>query len=657
MLFTPFAIGATTITNRLVALPVFTGYALPDGRASAMLLRHYAALAEAGVAMVVVANAAVAANGVVAINNLRVDRDDFIPDLARLAEAIRTRGAAAVLQLNHGGRFAKTAQPLSSAAIDAAHIPFNLESLKEFMNFFPLERRFGLTRDFLERLAAWRQSMAVGRPEELVAAFADAAARACEAGFDAVELHGATGYLLTQYLSGFYHRDAAGRPLDFEARVRIPIGIVRAVRERLPTGFPVGFRLLLREWTPHGIDLPEALEFAERLQAEGVAYLSPSVGTYQSMFQPQVRAETARPGYLKSDALALKRRTRLPVIVSGRVLTPELAEELLAQGVGDLIGLGRGLRTDPAWVKKARAGRRVTACRNCNACLRRVVLERGFVCALWPRAQQERVDLEQRLLTRDLYRSLWVVAGMRDLHALRGPAAAALIPARAASRLTLLFLKPAEAGPEFDAAAADFTAWCRRQWVRHRLAPQDLTFRERPLAGPADAAAGAEIERGGYGMVLVARNREEPWRRRLLYRHRRKALCLLGNHPNWATFLVCLDLGLASLFILRHLEHAFPGEADVRFDLIHVLQGPAADAGKRWAEICRVLGGRKQPALRMVAARGGVAESILGEVRTGGHGTVVMGKRGLTRIKHLVLGSVSAAVLQGLDTQSLVLID
>ncbi len=657
MLFTPYAIGPILLKNRLVALPVFTGYALPDGRVSMLLLRHYAALAETGAAMVVIANAAVAANGVVAANNLRIDRDDFIPDLARLARAIRKSGAAAVLQLNHGGRFAKTGQPLSPSALDSTHIPFNIASLKDFMNFFPLDRRFGLTRDFLQRLTGWAQAIEVDRAEQAVAAFGDAAGRACKAGFDAVELHGSTGYLLTQFLSGFYHKDASGAELDFDARALTPLRIVRAVRERLPSGFPLGFRLLLREWTPGGIDLAESLRFAEQLQAEGVDYLSPTVGTYQSMFQPEVRALMAQPAYLKNDLIALKQRVRLPVIASGRVLTPALAGKLLADAAGDLIGLGRSLRTDPAWIAKAKTGRCVTVCRNCNACLKRVVLEEGFVCSLWPRAKQARIDLEQRLLKRDLYRTLWIVAGTRDLQMLKSPPAAALIPARPGSSLAVLFLRPEGAAPEFDAGVADFMAWSGAEWERLRHERRDLTHRVRPLQEPAGEVASLEIAQGGYGTVLLARNRAEPWRERLLYRHRAKAVCLLGSHPDWARALVALDLGLVSLFVLRNLEHAFMDLPEFRFDLIHVLQGAEAEARKRWEEICRVLGGRKWPPLRLVASRGPAAERILSEIRTGGYGTVVMGKRGLSRIKRMVLGSVSAAVLQGLDAQSLVLID
>ncbi|MCK7503534.1 MAG: hypothetical protein MZV70_05110 [Desulfobacterales bacterium] len=121
-----------------MALPVFSGYALPDGRASELLIEHYAALARSGVAMVVVANAAVAADGAVAVNNLRADADEFIPGPGSGWRARSSaQGALAVLQLNHGGRFAKTPQPLAPSALDAAHIPFHLASLKEFMELLP----------------------------------------------------------------------------------------------------------------------------------------------------------------------------------------------------------------------------------------------------------------------------------------------------------------------------------------------------------------------------------------------------------------------------------------------------------------------------------------------------------------------------------------
>jgi 2,4-dienoyl-CoA reductase (NADPH2) len=658
VLFTSFRLGSCRLKNRLVALPVFSGYARPDGRVSDFLIDHYAALALSGVAMVVVANAAVAADGRVAVNNLRADGDEFLPGLERLAAVINRQGALSVLQLNHGGRFSKTPHPLAPSALDAGLIPFHLASLKEFMEFFPLEQRFGLTRDFVQRAAAWTRSMSAEEKESVCDAFGEAAARASTAGFDAVELHGATGYLLTQFLSGFSHKDASGTAAGFEDRIRFPLQVVREVKRRLPQGFPLGFRLLLREWVPGGIDLEEALAFAQALDSEGVAYFSPSVGTYHSMFLPEVRAITARPGYLQADSRALKRRVSAPVVISGRVLTPQLAEQLLAEGAADLIGLGRGLRADPRWVFKARSGGRIAACRNCKLCLRGVVLDQGFVCSRWPEWVRERAALEQRRIKFNSAKALWVVAGTHDLNAMRRPTAAATIPACSGTDTTLLFLKYKDADLDFDRRAAEFASWSRA-WRQQRGAA-DARFSQKvvEIQGPPEAYIAAEMAQGGYGALVLGRLPAEPWRERLLYQQREKAVSLIGTHPRAAHLLVPLDLGPVSLSVLRHLEPWFMAQAEFKLDFLHVLQGAAeAEARKRWRDIHQIMGWEKPLPLRVVTRKGDVPATILHELREGDFGTLAMGKRGLSRIKQFLLGSVSAAVVKGLTTQTLVLVD
>jgi len=414
----------------------------------------------------------------------------------------------------------------------------------------------------------------------------------------------------------------------------------------------------LRSGQP-GFQLPadsiaEALDFAARLEAEG-GELFFSVGRYLPVHVHARRAGGHVPA--GDDALALKKRVCRPVIVSGRVQMPALAEQLLAEGAGDLIGLGRVLSVDPEWVVKARAGKAVRACRNCYLCLRRIVLDQGFVCVRWSRWRQARTDLEQRLLKRDLYRSLWVAAGSEDLDVLRGPMAAAMIPARPGIRTTVLFLQAANPDPGFDAGGSAFIEWSRAMWDRRGAKAGELTHTVRRLQGPADEEVGAELIQGGYGTVLFARNPAEPWRERFLYRHRAKTVCLLGSHPRWSEALIALDLGLVSLFVLRNLAHTLVPNPVFKFDFIHVLQGKEVEARRRFDEIRRILGWEEQVALRMVPSMGNVAGDILRELRAGGHGTLVMGKRGLSRIKRLFLGSVSAAVLQGLDTQTLILID
>jgi len=198
-LFSPFSIGqAAVLKNRIIALPIFTGYAHPDGKASRFMMEHYARLAGSGAAMVVVTNAAVSADGVTSTFNLRADHDDFLPGLARLARAIKKRGALACLQLNHAGRFARADQPLLPVPLDAANLAFNISSLKDFMNFFPLEKGFPLTRYFLKKVGSWRHAMTVRERERVIDDFGQAAERAIEAGFDMVELHRANGYLINQ---------------------------------------------------------------------------------------------------------------------------------------------------------------------------------------------------------------------------------------------------------------------------------------------------------------------------------------------------------------------------------------------------------------------------------------------------------------------------
>ena len=407
-LFSPFRIGAHTLKNRLVALPVHTGFAKPDGRVSDWMVRFYSRLAGSGAAMIVVANSAVSPDGAVSRFNLRADRAEFIPGLSRLSSAIRSRGAIACLQLNHAGRFAKTPAPLLPSPIIASNLAFNIESLKEFMNFFPFEKRFSLTRYLLSQVKTWMRPMTREDRERVIRDFGDAAARAYQAGFDMVELHGANGYLLCQFLSEFTNRLTDGFGGNITSRSAFPIAVIKQVRNALPRGFPVGFRLILKEWVPDGIDMDQSLAFARCLEREGLAYLSVSAATYNSLFSPGVLKKMARPAYLKQETAVLKRTVSLPVLMAGRITTASLADRLIRDRAADLIGLGRPLRTDPQWVTKVKGGKqKIVPCINCNSCLKQVVLEQGFNCRQWPRWVREQTRLEHKLLSRNR-KTLWV---------------------------------------------------------------------------------------------------------------------------------------------------------------------------------------------------------------------------------------------------------
>jgi 2,4-dienoyl-CoA reductase-like NADH-dependent reductase (Old Yellow Enzyme family)/nucleotide-binding universal stress UspA family protein len=655
-IFTPFKIGSRTLKNRLVALPVFTGYAQPNGKVSPLLVEHYTRLAHSGVAMVVVANAAVSPDGVSSIYNLRVDRDDFIPGLARLAQAIKRGGALACLQLNHAGRLAKTAQPLLPSPFDALHPAFELNTLEAFMNFFPLARRFGLTRELLKHIVTWRRCMTNEELDRVIANFGEAADRARDAGFDMVELHGASGYLLTQFLSAYTHKTSSGTGADFNDRVTFPLAVLQEVKRRLPEDFPIGFRLLLREWVPDGIDFQEAIAWAKLLEKHGISYLSATSGTHNSLFLPPIKKVTVKPAYLRKDAAALTREVNVPTIISGRIVTPSLAEKLVRERAADLIGLGRPLVADVDWVKKADRENEIRACRNCYYCLKRVILERGLICSRWPQWLQDRTELDHKLLTRGLERGLLVAADAADLKMIR-TLLQTLLPPDPEFSATVLFLKSKGYSQPYDGSEADFAEQARQIWQQKRFAAGSLDHLVKVSERAFDEIVCAEAGHGGYGLVIVGRKPTEPWRARMLHKEQGKAVGLVGSNDRQAKVLVAVDLSPASLLALRFICHFFVGKPSFDLTFVHILEGLAGPVERRWEEIRKILDWDEDFELTLIGSKSEVAADLLETIQHGGYGTIIMGKRGLSSIKSRLLGSVSATVLRGLTDQTLFLID
>jgi 2,4-dienoyl-CoA reductase (NADPH2) len=504
--------------NRLVALPIYTVYAHPDGRVSSQLIDHYAQLGRSGVGMVVVANAAVAADGVTTPYTLRADQDAYISGLSTLAKTIKQQGALACLQLNHAGRFAKTDRPLLPMPLDSTHLGFNVSALKNFMNFFPLEKRFVLTRHFLKQAGSWRRSMSAADRARIIVAFGEASARAYAAGFDMVELHGANGYLLCQFLSPFTNRHLTDWGGTFEKRIKFPLAVINAIRQRLPSTFPAGFRLILSEGVPGGIELPEALRFAKILEEEGIAYLSAAAGSYHSIFSPEGLIKMARPAYLRKEVAELTAQANIATIISGRIITPAVANRIIRQGIADLIGLGRPLRADIAWVAKAAANdRRIRTCMNCYWCVKRVILEEGFSCRRWPRLVQQRGDLNHQLIRRST-RRVWIIAGRDDMQLFKA-ASPLLLPESRHLRLlefpAILFLDNGDTDEWREADRRSFVEWAGSLFDRRGFSDAQMHHSVRVVAAIPEKEVLAEIKQNNYGEVFLARDPQQPWRERL----------------------------------------------------------------------------------------------------------------------------------------------
>jgi len=337
--------------------PLYLGYAGVGGAVSNMMLAHYQLMASSGVAMVVVENSTVDHPvGSGSNRTLRADTDDNLDGLKRLSSTIKKEGALACLQINHAGRFAQaTPEPVAPSAVNT----------------------FG-------RMPKPLQGSEI---DLVIDNYANAAARAKKAGFDMVELHGGTGYLLAQFLSPRTNKRSDKYGGSFENRQRFALEVLSRVKKRTAP-FPVGYRFLADEWLPDGLQLDEAVPFAKNLAKSGIAYISVMGGTYESFTLPEILERSKKEGYMLDLASAIRSEVTVPVIAAGRIATGAFAEKAVADGKTDLIGLARVLWADPLWPQKIKKGQE-TEIVHCNpacgdACMQMVMKGKPAFCVEWP---------------------------------------------------------------------------------------------------------------------------------------------------------------------------------------------------------------------------------------------------------------------------------
>jgi NADPH2 dehydrogenase len=357
-LFEPFEVGGLKLRNRLTMAPLYLGYAGEGGPVSNLLLDHYRLMAGSGVAMVVVENATVDyLHGSGSQRTIRADTDDNLGGLKSLAETIKEQGAIACLQINHAGRFAGVQEAVAPSAV--------------------------------ETFGRMPKPLTLSEIAEIQDKYVDAALRVQRAGFDMVELHGGTGYLLASFVSPRTNKrqDEYGGSLD--NRQKFALEVVSKVKKAVGA-FPVGYRFLADEWLPDGLKLEESTVVARSVAEAGVAYLSVMGGTYESFFLPEIVEKSSKPGYMVDLAAAVKKAVDVPVITAGLIVTGELAERIVEEGKADLIGLARVLWTDPEWPRKVMEGREneILQCDSCNACTKIVMKGKPAFCVRWPIEKQ-----------------------------------------------------------------------------------------------------------------------------------------------------------------------------------------------------------------------------------------------------------------------------
>ena len=340
-LLSPISIGTMQVKNRFVVPPMGTNFGGPDGEVTDQAIAYYTARAKGGFGLIIVEVSAVDPLGKAIPFELGLWRDELIPGWRRLVEAVHRHGARIAVQLHHAGRQTNRAiigaQPVAPSAVPC-----------------PVMREMprALTTD-----ETWA----------MVDTFTQAAVRARDAGFDAIEIHGAHGYLIAQYMSPHANKriDAFGG--NFRSRMRFPLEIVRNIRRALGPSFPLLFRLSGDEMVPGGRSIEETKAMARLLEAQGIDAVHVSICTYGSMHWMFVPGAVA-PGFNAAAAEEVKKSVTIPVLAVGRINDPYLAEDILASGQADLVSLGRESLADPEFPNKVKA-EAIDEIAPCIACL------------------------------------------------------------------------------------------------------------------------------------------------------------------------------------------------------------------------------------------------------------------------------------------------
>jgi 2,4-dienoyl-CoA reductase-like NADH-dependent reductase (Old Yellow Enzyme family) len=330
-LFTPLHIGRLQLPNRIVVAPMCQ-YSADEGSASDWHMIHLGHLALSGAGLLIVEATAVCAEGRITPQDLGLYSDANQAALARVLGAIRRYSPIRIaVQLAHAGRKASSRLPWDGGAQIAPDAPAGWQAVAPSgVPHAPDQAPpLALDRAGLERVR-----------DQFVAA----ARRAVALGFDGVELHGAHGYLLHEFLSPIANRRGDEYGGDLQNRMRFPLQVFDAVRAAMPADIPVWMRISATDWMPESWDIGEAAVFAQALQKHGCAAVHVSSGG----ISPQ-QALKAVPGYQVPLAQRIKAQVDVPTIAVGLITEPAQAESIIAGGFADAIALARGMLYDPRW--------------------------------------------------------------------------------------------------------------------------------------------------------------------------------------------------------------------------------------------------------------------------------------------------------------------
>ncbi|QAA30987.1 NADH:flavin oxidoreductase [Clostridium manihotivorum] len=323
VLLSSLKIGSLNLSNRLVMPPMATSKAGSDGELTEDIVNYYEEKSKGGyIGLIIIEHSYISKAGKASNHQLSISRDSDIEPLKKLAKTIQNNGSKAVMQINHaGGSTKEEVTGLTPEAPSAIENPYTKLVTKE------------LSKEDIKKV---------------IADFAEAARRVKEAGFDAVEIHSAHGYLLNQFYSPIFNKRTDEYGGDILNRIRIHLEVIKAVKEAVGHDFPVLLRLGALDYIDGGSQLEDAKIAAKEFEKAGVSILDIS-GGFRGFTVPDFNEQ----GYFYPVTEELKKIVSTPILLTGGVVDATAAEQLLESKKADLIGVGRPILKDSEWAKNA----------------------------------------------------------------------------------------------------------------------------------------------------------------------------------------------------------------------------------------------------------------------------------------------------------------
>lgn len=360
-LFAPYSIGRLELRNRFVRSATWDATADSSGAVTDTSVALYRELGRGGVGLIVSGYAFVSPLGQAADGQYGVHSDDMLPGLRRLVRVAHQGGARIALQIVHAGISSNYLRRMGMTALAVSSLP---------------------------EISRPHQEMTGEDIEIIIADFAAAALRAREAGFDAVQLHGAHGYLMSQFMSPLFNLRADKWGGSRENRRRFHLEVIRKIRRAVGADFPLMIKFGVQDDKEEGLSLGEGVETAQRMAVEGIDAIEVSAGVGRAI--QITRDGDPKQAYFRERAAAVKRAVAVPVMVVGGIRRLEMAQSIVDSGDADLISLCRPFIREPGLVARwQRGGEDPARCISCSQCMAIVGKGEPLECGQERRLREE----------------------------------------------------------------------------------------------------------------------------------------------------------------------------------------------------------------------------------------------------------------------------